>query len=139
MLRTLVPTALVLAASPAPAQADVPPLPHTARLLYTAPEACPEEQVLRDLIGARTTVKVLAPEAKALLTVTVSPRGRLYEASADLRDEAGTILWTRPFAPAFSCADVLQTVALVVSEKLERAKPSPARPPMDDASCLGRY
>lgn len=128
MLRTIVPILLFLAASPAWAEPGPPlALPHTAHLTYTAPKSCPDEQVLRDLIGGQTTVKVLAPDAKALLTVTVVRHDRLYEASAELRDEAGAVLWTRPFAPASSCSDLLQNVALVVSEKLEpRAKALPA-------------
>lgn len=138
MLRTVVPILLILAASPAQAQPRPPlPLPHIARLVYVAPRTCPDEQVLRDLIGGQTTVKVLAPNAKPQLTVTVVRRDRLYEASAELRDEAGAVLWTRPFAPASSCSDILQNVALVVSEKLEpRAKPPqiPEAPRSPDAA-----
>ena len=132
MVRTILPLAIVLAASPALAQPRSP-LPHVARLEYTAPEACPEEQVLRDLVGGQTTVEVLAPDAKALLTVTVSRSGRLFEASVELRDGAGTVVWTRPFAPASSCADVLQNVALVVSEKLEPHATAAPRVPSPEA------
>jgi hypothetical protein len=136
MARTIVPLAIVLAAAPALAQVR-DPLPHSARLAYTAPQACPEEQVLWDLVGGQTTVKVLALDAKALLTVTVSRTGRLFEASVELRDGAGTVVWTRPFAPSSSCSDVLQNVALVVSEKLEPhaqiAPPAPAPSPEAEA------
>lgn len=134
MVRTILPLAIVLAASPALAQPR-PSLPHVARLAYTAPEACPDEQVLRDLIGGQTTVEVLALEAKALLTVTVSRSGRLFEASVELSDEAGAVRWTRPFAPASSCADVLQNVALVVSEKLEPHATAVAWPRMASTTC----
>ena len=46
----------------------------------------------------------------------------------ELRDQAGAVLWARPFAPTSSCSGLVEDVAVYVSAKLEsRAKdPSPA-------------
>jgi hypothetical protein len=85
--------------------------------------------VLRDLVAGQTSSNVLVPQAPARLTVTVSRRAQQYEATAELRDEAGAVLWTRPFAPTSSCSGLVEDVAVYVSAKLEpRAKDQPPTP-----------
>ena len=128
MRKTGIALALALVAPPARAQTSMP-LPHTSRLTYTAPRACPSEQVLRNLVAGQTSSNVLVPQAPARLTVTVSRRAQQYDATAELRDEAGAVLWTRPFAPTSSCSGLVEDVAVYVSAKLEpRAKDQPRTP-----------
>jgi hypothetical protein len=136
MVQKALPIAILLATSPGLAQPS-PSLPHVARLAYTAPTACPAEQVLRDLVAGQTSFKVFAPEARAQLTVTISRRRQRYEATAELRDQSGAVLWTRPFPAAPSCAGLVEEVAVYVSEKLEPHADdqprAPARPPASSA------
>ncbi len=119
MLRTGLALALALVAAPARAGTTTP-LPHISRLAYAAPPGCPGEQVLRDLIAGQTSTNVLSPQAPARLAVTVTRRAQQYEATAELRDQAGSELWTRPFAPTSSCSGLVEDVAVYVSAKLER-------------------
>lgn len=134
MLRIGVPLAIVLAASPSLAQPRSP-LPHRARLTYTAPSGCPTERVFRDLVAGQTSADVFPPDAPARLVVVLARRGHEYDATAELRDRAGVVLQTRPFAPARSCSGLVQDVALFVSQQLEPhalAEQLPApRPPPD--------
>ena len=136
MRRTGIALALTLAALPARAQTSTT-LPHTSRFTYLAPLACPSEQVLRNLVAGQTSTNVLVPQAPARLTVTVSRRAQQYEATAELRDEAGAVLWTRPFAPTSSCSGLVEDVAVYVSAKLEpRAKDQP--PPVPEVSDISQ-
>ena len=136
MRRTGIALALTLVALPARAQTSTT-LPHTSRLTYLAPLACPSEQVLRNLVAGQTSTNVLVPQAPARLTVTVSRRTQQYEATAELRDEAGVVLWTRPFAPTSWCSGLVEDVAVYVSAKLEpRAKDQP--PPVPEVSDISQ-
>lgn len=126
--RTILPFAVVLGVSPAFAQ-PARPLPHRARLTYTAPKACPGEQVLRDLVAGQTSSNVLPSDASARLTVVLSRLGAQYQATAELREPAGRLLWTRPFDAVSSCSGLVQEVALVISATLDpRVHVEPAAP-----------
>ena len=99
------------------------------RLEYTrAPgaEACPDEQALRDLVGARVRGWApFAPNGPWRLTVVVGPRAGGYSAAAELRDVTGAVQWTRVLDPRQSCVRVLTDLAVVLTLHVEPPSPPP--------------
>jgi hypothetical protein len=98
-------------------------------------ERCPDEQAFRDHAGAyaQTSGDLFAPEATARLVVTLGRRGYGYEGSAVLYTAAGAVFWSNTFppparAPATSCADLVDSLALSATYKIDQIVPLPLLP-----------
>jgi hypothetical protein len=119
---------LPLAASPAFGQ-DTPVV---MRLQYSAPsaEACPDEQLFRDMMGAHVRRSApFAPDAPRLLRVILSHRGKGYESFAELRDDAtGAVLFTKTYPPTPRCFDAAEDLARGIAIEIER--PAVRTPPL---------
>jgi hypothetical protein len=97
--------------------------PVVMRLRYTrasGAEACPDEQVFRDAVGAQARRSdPFAPNGPWLLTVTVSRRGG-YEGSAELRDVTGAVVFAKSYPPTSRCLDAIGDLARVIAFEIER-------------------
>lgn len=118
--------------------------PVVMRLRYTratGAEACPDEQVFRDAVGAQVRRSdPFAPNGPWLLTVTVSRRGG-YEGSAELRDVTGAVVFTKSYPPTSRCLDAIGDLARAIAFEIERPalrarspQAAPPPPPADPPS-----
>jgi hypothetical protein len=124
-----------LGADPPPA---LQPAPRPVRLDYQrgpGAERCPEEQAFRDHAGgyAQTSGDLFASDVAARLVVTLGRRGYGYEGTAVLYDAAGGVYWSTTFpppsrAPAASCADLVDSLALSATYKIDQIVPQPLPP-----------
>ena len=125
--------AVLLAIEPARAAEPSPTRP--VRLDYRrgpGAERCPEEQAFRDHAGAyaQTSGDLFAPDAAARLVVTLGRRGYGYEGTAVIYDAAGAVFWSNTFpprarAPAASCADLVDSLALSFTYQIDPIVPVP--------------
>lgn len=123
--------ATVLAADPLP-----PPRP--VRLDYQrgpGAERCPEQQAFRDHAGAyaQTSGDLFAPNVAARLVVTLGRRAYGYEGTLVLYDAAGAVFWSTIFppssrAPAASCADLVDSLALSATYQIDPIASLPLQP-----------
>ena len=134
---------LVLLSGPVRAAGGQPepgqgPPPRPVRLDYQrgpGAERCPDEQAFRDHAGAyaQSSGDLFAPEAAARLVVTLGRRGYGYEGSTVLYTAAGAVFWSNTLpppalAPATSCADLVDSLALSVTYKIDQIVPLPLLP-----------
>lgn len=124
------------------------PPPRPVRLDYQrgpGAERCPEEQAFRDHAGgyAQTSGDLFASDVAARLVVTLGRRGYGYEGTAVLYDTAGAVYWSTTFpppsrAPAASCADLVDSLALSAIYKIDQIVPQPLLPaPLPVAAPVG--
>lgn len=126
-----------LAADPPPVPGQAPP-PRPVRLDYQrgpGADRCPDEQAFRDHAGgyAQTSADLFAADVAARLVVMLGRRGYGYEGTAVLYDAAGGIFWTTTFppptrAPAATCADLVDSLALSATYKIDQIVPQPLQP-----------
>ena len=87
---------------------------------------CPAEQAFRDAIGAKVARDLFAasPPPTARLVVRLGRRGAGYEGTAELRDAAGAVTWSKvfpplPHPPAATCASLIPALAFGVSIEVD--------------------
>jgi hypothetical protein len=85
-------------------------------------QRCPGEQAFRDAIGAKVARDLFAalPSPTVRLVVSLRRRGAGYEGTAELRDAAGAVTWSRLFPhpshrPSSTCSNVILDLAFSVS------------------------
>jgi hypothetical protein len=137
-LAVLLGAAPARAADPSPLAPRPAPPPRPVRLDYRrgpGAERCPEEQAFRDHAGAyaQTSGDLFAPDAAARLVVTLGRRGYGYEGTAVIYDAAGAVFWSNTFppatrAPAASCADLVDSLALSFTYQIDPIVPVPLQP-----------
>lgn len=95
-------------------------------LRYEAPDGCPDESALRQLVAARLGVDPFLPEAPAVVTVKVLS-GSPLQAEVALESPGAPI--RKKTLTGKDCTELMQsvavTVALVVDPVLKRAEPAP--------------
>ncbi len=97
------------------------------RLDYAAAEGCPDDQVFRDAVAARVRWGAFAPNAPWRLSIRIVRRGAGYEGSAELRNLAGAVEWSRALPATTRCLDAIENAALALALKID-----PPRPPERD-------
>ena len=124
---------LLLLSTPAAAE-----LPARTRVLldYTARDpGCPREEFLKDVIRGRTSYDPFAKTEGARLAVTVRREGRMYKGRAEVRSEAGALLYTRERGPGADCQMIVEGLGFAISVGLDPSgragdEVPPAAPPI---------
>jgi hypothetical protein len=109
---------VLLAAVPAGAE---PPPKIAVRLVYTiAPgiPGCPAEKNLTAYIGSYFGYQPVQPDARAVLTVAVRPKGNRLVADLSLRNPEGEITWHEPLEEGEGCSDLIENAALLIRLRL---------------------
>ncbi len=116
------------------------PPPRTVRLDYSrgpGAERCPEKIAFRDAVGAKVARDLFAavPPPSARLVVSLRRRGAGYEGTAELRDAAGAVTWSRlfpppPHPPLATCSTLISALAFSVSLEVEPVELPTADPPL---------
>jgi hypothetical protein len=111
--------------------ADEPKLPDVMRLEYThsAAKSCPAQEMLEDAVVVAAGRDPFKRDAAAFLRVTISRRGALYHADLEVRDGAGSVVFTHPFKPLRSCDSLVQDVGFVIGDRLRAPSPIPPSSP----------
>lgn len=109
---------------------------HT-RLVVTRQQSaaeCPDEQALRDAVGARLGYEPFAPDAPSLVVVAFRREGATLLATVQMQDAAGAVKGERTLASKHGdCEELASTTALTISILLDprsAAAPPPALAPV---------
>ena len=126
----------VLLRVPSARAEDLLPPPHrtTVRFQYTlgpGTKGCPTEHQFTSLVDKQTTFEVFAPDAPALLTVTIKRAGGSFVGRSEIDDPASPSRWVRPLPPNWDCLQLAEGLALTIATQIDPPilKPKPAPPP----------
>jgi hypothetical protein len=109
---------------------------HT-RLVVTRQQSaaeCPDEQALRDAVGARLGYEPFAADASSLVVVAFRREGATLRATVQLQDAAGVVQGERTLSSAHGdCDELAATTALTISILLDpRSAGAPPGPPLPE-------
>jgi hypothetical protein len=100
------------------AAARAEPLSHVAvRLEYMrgpGVAGCPNHNILRHLLASQLGYDPVLPDAKDLLIVSVSRKGRMLHAELSATGVGGQVFWRGAADSGKDCTDLLTTAALVI-------------------------
>lgn len=113
---------------------DAPPAPpprEIVRLIYAAPPGCPDQQALRTSLAARLGYDPVNPAAPRVLRVSFARAADGFSATAELRDPAGHVLWTRPALADADCRALVDVMGLALKFVIDPSSSAaqPAAPP----------
>ena len=127
MRRISLALAALLLSSPAlAADRGGAPLPRSLRLdVVRGPgvEACPADDVLRDVIAARMSWDPVDVAASSRLTVQLARHGRQYTGRVAIVDPHGVTTWGRPAIRLDDCVSVVEGLGFAVAIHLDPAGP----------------
>ena len=75
--------------------------------------------MFRDAMRAHMSYEPFSPNAETQLVVTIARAGQAYRGHAELRDEAGALLWPRVVPPFTDCYSIIESLGFAVSVKLD--------------------
>lgn len=101
--------------------APTPPPREIVRLQYTAVPGCPDEQSLRSALAARLGYDPVVPAADRLLRVALTQEGRGFVARAELLDQTGRVLWSRPPLADADCRALVDVMGLSLKFAIDPA------------------
>jgi hypothetical protein len=107
----------------------VPAPREVVRLIYVPAPGCPDEQALRTSLAGRLGYDPVDPSAPRVLRVVITPAPAGFSALAELRNQAGRVLWSRPPLADPDCRALVDFISVPLKFAIDPASSAALLPP----------